>query len=87
MTQNKPLPGNDIALPEKTVRQILDDVIFHGMNAHSLVGVLHEYAQGNHMLLIRDPWNAGFWAMLDAIQDQMQKAVDGAESAFAGAAK
>ena len=85
MTQNEPLPENDIALPEKTVRQILDDVICDAGNAHALVEVLYDYAQGNSALASRDPWNAGFWAMIEALKDQMQKAVDGAELAYAKA--
>ena len=85
MTQNEPLPGNDIALPEKTLRQNLDDVMCYAMNAHALVEVLYDYAQGNSSLATRDPWNAGFWAMLEAMKDQMQKAADGAELAYAKA--
>lgn len=85
MTKNKPLPGNHIALPQDNLRQILDDLIIDAARAHALVEVLYDYAHGHSALMPNDPWNSGFWAMLNAIKDQMQKAVDGAELAYAKA--
>ena len=82
MKQNETLPGNDSALQERHVRHVIDDIMTETIGAGALLEVLAEYTNGNEKLMSNDPWNAGFWAVLQAAQDRMQKALASAEAAL-----
>lgn len=87
MTQNEPFPGNDIAMSKREFTKILDDVVNDAISARGLLEVLAQYAFGNDALVSNDPWNAGFWAALEAAQTRLHLATDGAETALAAACK
>ena len=87
MQQNIALPGNATASQERRVQDYVSDAIIDATSAKGLLQVLTCYATGNEALMSNDPWNAGFWATLQAAEDRLNIVLDSAQFALAAASK